>query len=274
MQASAGAAYGLGIHSTLPLPELVPADVPRDVSVRPGQSPGGEGIALSSPTAGNLWVRAGEEILVDAGPAADEAAVRLHVLSAGLAAILHQRRRLVLHGSAVAVRGEAVVFLGEPGSGKSTLTAAAYSLGHPLLTDDVTAVDFPDPRVAPGIPRIKLWPDAARALGYDSLPPLRPGLDKRALRADRDFPSAPLPLRRLYVLRPGDRLEETALAPGPAVVELVRHSYCTGLLPDSGDRAHFLQCAAVAESAAIRALTLPRDLAGVRETARRLLGDA
>lgn len=44
---------------------------------------------------------------------------------------------LFLHGSAVAIGGRAIAFLGHSGIGKSTLAGAFARAGHPFLTEDV-----------------------------------------------------------------------------------------------------------------------------------------
>jgi len=48
----------------------------------------------------------------------------------------------VLHGSAVAIEGRAIVFLGTSGAGKSTIAVKLGSLGYPLLTDDCLLLRF------------------------------------------------------------------------------------------------------------------------------------
>jgi hypothetical protein len=55
--------------------------------------------------------------------------------------VLHLRGTPCLHGSAVAVDGRAVAFLGHSGAGKSTTAAAFVRAGLPALTDDVLALD-------------------------------------------------------------------------------------------------------------------------------------
>lgn len=72
----------------------------------------------------------------------------------------------LLHGSAVELAGQTWVFLGESGTGKSTLAA---NLGGNLLADDQVAIDaisfemlpeFPQPKLAPE--RLEYLPSAGR----------------------------------------------------------------------------------------------------------------
>ena len=62
----------------------------------------------------------------------------------------------------------------------------------------------PDGQVLPGIPRIKLWHDAAKAFGLDTeaLPPIRQGINKYLLLGDAiERAVQPCPLRALYLIR-------------------------------------------------------------------------
>lgn len=87
-------------------------------------------------------------------------------LQCALGAVLHQRRRLVLHASGVLVGEQALLIVGSPGTGKSTLAAALATMGHAVLCDDVALIVFRHgrPVVPPGLPGIRLPSDAAQRL--------------------------------------------------------------------------------------------------------------
>ena len=285
-------AYGLGIHSELALPELVAGAVGHDVRIGlgpvDGRPPGPPSPACFRATAaevclayagvGAFGVLGGREILVDPTPGVDEGVLRLYLLGAALGTLLHQRGALVLHASAVAVRGGAAAFLGSSGGGKSTTAAALHARGHPLIADDVVAVQegAGPPEgwrglVYPGFPQLKLLPEAALALGEtpETLARLQPALDKRARPAHRGFPSQALPLRRVYVLAEGPDLAVEPLEPQEALMELVRHSYTIGLLQATAAApAHFRQCGRLVRAAAVRRLRRPRCLTALARLAR------
>jgi hypothetical protein len=55
--------------------------------------------------------------------------------------LLRLRGIICLHGSAVAVGGEALALVGPAGAGKSTTAAVFAQLGYPVLTDDITTLE-------------------------------------------------------------------------------------------------------------------------------------
>jgi hypothetical protein len=111
--------------------------------------------------------------------------IRTFLLGSAVGALLIQRGMLVLHGNALEKDGQAIVCLGHSGAGKSTLAYALMQQGWRLLADDLVAVNG-EGMVLPGIPRIKLWHDAAKAFGLDpaSLPPIREGMNKYLLMGE------------------------------------------------------------------------------------------
>jgi hypothetical protein len=185
--------------------------------------------------------------------------LRLFILGPALSLLLHLRGRLVLHAGAVAVDDSAVVIMGESGSGKSSLCAALYLRGHTAVADDVTGVRETDTKrwvVSPSFPEFKLWPDVALTLGYlpETLPRIHSQQTKRSLSTTGRFPTAPLPVRRIYVLAKsvGPTIEQ--LQPKEALIELIRHSYCAQVLDSSDAARHFLRCGSLAKEISVRRL--------------------
>jgi hypothetical protein len=289
-------AYGLGIRSFLPLPELISEEKQVDVVFRLGRVNGGNLHAVDETHrfkadtneayyfmegVGSFLARGGEEIIVDPRPAADERVIRLCLLGPALGLILHQRKKLVLHASAVAVGEKAIVFLGGQGWGKSTLAAALHVRGHKMLADDVTAmqIDSGCPKVWPGFPQLKLWPDSVTALGDspETLPLLHPDFAKRAFRVAAGFPRCPLPLERIFVLATGERPEIESLRPQEGLLELIRHSYAARfgdhLLQATGMATHFRQCARLVQNVRLYRFRRPSSLSVIDEHARLLIDE-
>lgn len=277
------AAYNLTLQSELSLPELPASGGAPDVVIRVGPiqeiptefDETGHGFLATGPDeaihrfkgVGTFRVSGGREITVDPAPDANPTLLRLSVLGPALGLALHQRGYLVLHASAVLVKGRAVAIMGWRGWGKSTLAAVLHGRGHAVISDDVTAVDLGrDPQaVLPGVPQVRLWPDAVAAMGDEPehLPRLHPDFDKRALAVADGFPAGPVPLERLYVLAAGPHLAIDEVRPAEAVLELIRHWYCArfgGQLLRLGDTAavHLRQCGQLAEGVPLRRLSRPR----------------
>ena len=272
-------AYGLQITSDLELPELRPGTAAAELVVRVGKVEfvprTGDPIPAFEATEHGIYfryagtaayrIRDGCEVTIDPEPGAREELIRLYLTGPVLATALHQRGLLVLHASGIAVGGGAVGFLGWPRRGKSTIAAVLHGRGHPLVTDDVMAVEFlPAPYVRPGFPQFKLWPETAAYLGQDpiALPRLHPELEKRARRLNSGFESESLPLSRLYVLSDDGSLGVESLSKQQSVIELVRHSYFAERLSAlGGAQENFHQCGRLANGVPVRRLqrgtTLP-----------------
>lgn len=239
---------GLGLRSEIELPELVPGrGVKQDITFRFGavSDPSsevysgdvaycrswisGEATVLEWEDAGRFAVRNGSEIVVDRAHGAPMEHVRLIVLGPAFAVLLQQRPGyLVLHGSSVSMGGNAAVFIGGKGYGKSTLAAAVHARGHRVLSDDVIAIDMTSPEgpmVTSLFPQVKLWPEAVQALGLDldALPRLSDVIEKRELVAAQAVGS--FPLRAVYSLGLGPKLSAVRLPAGHSMIDIVRNSY-------------------------------------------------
>ena len=124
-----------------------------------------------------------------------------HVLSFALVKQGHEP----LHATTVVVDGQAVVFLGNSGFGKSSLAACFLRAGHQLLTDDLLMLrEGPEGYTAyPGPPRIKLFPDMARKfLGERATgPPMNLETEKRVIALEpHQRCTTPIPLGAIYAL--------------------------------------------------------------------------
>ncbi|NJM23937.1 MAG: hypothetical protein HC836_24960 [Richelia sp. RM2_1_2] len=277
-------AYGLGIHSELPLPELVPNyEANTDVNIRLQKLENSplktdsvahsfqltpEGMYIFWENIGTFLIRDGKEIIIDSDIEAEESRLRLFILGAAIGVILHQRGFLVLHASAVAVNGNAVVFVGDKGHGKSTMAAALHARGHNLIGDDVIALDMShsnQPMVVPAFPQIKLWPDAVASLGMnpEDLPRLVSHLEKREHRINQSFAQKAIPLTQIYVLGRDSSVEIQALQPQEIFTHLIRNSYVTRfgneLLQDKA-APHLLRLTKLAKQVSIDRLLRPAAL--------------
>lgn len=287
-------AYGLGIRSDWQLPECGPGDGPADVTIRRTDvrrgslqpvsdawsiANGDDGVRLAHEDIGRFRLAGGRKVDVDPREGTPEATLRHYLLGPVLGALLHQRGRLVLHASGLAVDGRGVAFLGGGGAGKSTLVAAGHQRGHRLLADDVVAVAMGDPpTVSVGPPIVKLDPENAADIDVRSRRLPRPELGKDYYRLARGDAAEAAPLARCYVLEPGRPPGVEPLSPRDAALELVRHTYVAPLLDALGGRAANLeQCGRLAGTVPVGRLGTgdrPTALDRVLDAVERDLADA
>lgn len=289
-------AYQLNIESSLPLPELLTSARNADVTIRLGellpperQDGGTTSCLLAAPQeawlswdeVGVFRVRHGTEVVIMPAPGVKPEVLRLFLLGPAMAFLLHQRGRLILHGSAVAVDGQAVVILGASGWGKSTLAAALHARGHDILADDLAVIDpsgRPQALVLPGFPQLKLWPEAATSLHIqpETLVELHPQMEKRGRRLLEGFKAEPLPLGMIYVLAEHEQayVKIESLQPQMAFVDLIRHSFLARLLAETGaGQRHFEQCTCLVNSCPMRRISRRKDLADLPQLAAMVEAD-
>lgn len=296
-------AYGLTIAAPLSLPApRAPASSPADLRFHPAPAsafPRPARVApswfryqaLSSGAAHVEW-RGLFEFLVSA----DGGSVRYHRLrratdhSLGTYLLGHvvsfalvARGAEPLHGTAVAIGRDAVVFLGECGEGKSTLGAALIQRGARIVSDDLIAIRRRGASrfVQPGPARLKLYRQVARAIvgrrrewqmhrdTAKLVVPVRP--HERARDAVR--------LRAFYVLArpprggPAGRIRVETLSPGAALVELVRASFNLVVASPERERARFAFASALARAVPVKRLTYPRSLGKLPDVCDAILRD-
>lgn len=293
-------AFGLGIHSAIKFPELDPAPTTADVIIRwlndretlpvesdfplsdqddgpyPFLRVSSSEIQLLWPGVGCAAIRGGNEIIVRAEQGVPEEVLRLHLLGSAFGVLLHQRGLFPLHASVNAIGEGAEAFMGEWSSGKSSMAASLHAIGHPILADDIAAIDLDGtvPTVHPGIPRIKLWPESIIALGSDphSLPRIHPEYEKRSFPTANSEENKPLPLTRIYVLDIGSPLAIEEVTPKDALFEIISNWYGVRFGPDFLEPeeriVHFERCARLAKSIPMSRLVRPDSLQLLPEIAQ------
>jgi len=286
------AAYGMTLASALPLPELSAgagrADVSIDIARRrclAHHEPSPIRYAAASPNrvhltwgaVGDLLIEEGRRItIIPADPDADQDALRLFVLGAGLGVLLHQRGLLVLHASGISIHDRTVGFIGAKGWGKSTTAAALHRRGHPLISDELLVVRFDargQPLVMPGSPQMRLWSDALIGTGGDpdSAVRVRSGLDKFNVNATNVVVES-LAFQSLYLLDAGERLAIQSTSPSEAFLGVVPHVYVsrfgTSFLQQMDANRVFQQLSLLLKKITVKRLARPWDLNQLPDIAR------
>ena len=182
-------AAGWRLRTGLPLPAAIPwpADRPDspDLSFVAGEVPAAladpvvdhsvlqvaaDGTALIRlPGIGQFLLR-GSELVCALETEPDAPEVTAAIFGNVLACLCWRRGQLALHGSAVAIGGQAILLLGPRDAGKSVLAAALARRGHGVLADEVAAVA--GGRCFPAGSMLSLADDALAAAGIvpDELP--------------------------------------------------------------------------------------------------------
>ena len=281
-------AYGLLIDSELDLPEftaVATSEAAADVRVRFGdvveeeasEVPREYGSAYITkervyyrhPRVGIFEIKEGQTITIQRGAQYDEEMTRMCITNLAMGIILHQRNVFTLHASAAEIDGEAVVFLGDKGAGKSTMVTALSRRGHKVITDDVLGVltdaDEDRVRVVPGYAQVKLLPDAVEHVLNDDPEQYQrvyAATPKRVHTLAGSSTETSIPLRTIYRLSLGDQVAVEPIAPQQAFLTLMRQAYLRRLIEPTAAAAWYMKaCSTIADSAGIYHLRRPRDFA-------------
>ncbi len=179
-----------------------------------------------------------------------------------------------LHATVVVWNGRAVAFLGDCGSGKSSLGAAFLRAGHRLLTDDLLVIrEHDEPGQGflayPGPPRIKLYPKIASSLFSNRFigVPMNPRTRKQIIPLNPVQSShAPVPLRAMYVLRPpsrrrrSNRITIRRLPQRLAMLQLITNTFNRMIVDPGRLSRQFDQAGRLTRTLPIKALSYPRTL--------------
>jgi hypothetical protein len=278
--------FGLSIGSDFVLPELTPGGHGEDVYIRRGEFvlPKVEATSIrrngieaffggSSQAAYLHWpevvsVLAEEGRTLTVTPADKEISSRLlnqFILSEALGIVLYQRGYFLLHASAVKAGEGAIAFVGCPGAGKSTTAAAFARCGHPVLSDDMVALDLKASHeilIQPGFDNVKVSPSAARWLGYDlsALATVFPNSEKRIIKQEKPLPTTPVSLSGIYILENGPQLSLKRLTGMKAFIPLLRFFPCPSKLLKGPAVEYLHQCQEIYRRVPIVQIQCPRNL--------------
>lgn len=282
-------AYGLTIASSIPLPPLQPiAPAPADVQIWQESllnTPDGEptkifraGIqaAFAQTEPGQDWLLwkplvhfkaiQGQSLIVDT-TSTDEDAIALFTMSEAIGLLLFQRGYFLLHGSAIRLQNKGIVFLGEPGAGKSTTVAAFAQRHRQVISDDLVCIrlnEAGEPMLVPAFPQIKIWGKAIAGLQIPQadLTPVREGVDKFSWHDTAHFDAQEVPLQRIYVLTKPDS-EHSGATPIPAFqapIELVSYfPLADAMLQGQALKAYFEKSVAIAQTVPMQKMSRPAD---------------
>jgi hypothetical protein len=281
--------FGLDFQSAIPIPEMregsaghgepvvigfASAPCPEGLThIAPGCVAGPLDFWMDVPAIARLHVAGGSIISIDPAPDATMNDIRSYLLGSAMGALLHQRRLLPLHASAVEINGNATAFCGASGAGKSSLALRLVKRGHRLLCDDICAIDTASgtPRLWPGLINLKLWRESLEAAGeeHHALQRVLPEQDKYKLPIAGTAEYRSYPLSHIFLLGVSETPHTaiTALHGKEGLIALVANTFRGQLVdPMRQNRTHFDQCIATASTARISAIARPWSLSNMEAT--------
>ena len=202
-------------------------------------------------------------------------ATRTFLLSQTLSFALLKQGLEPLHATVIETAAEAVAFVGGCGYGQSTMAAAFLRSGARLITDDLLVLEVRDRSAPqwlaqPGFPRIKLFPDSAKALlaARTLGEPLMPGSQKLVYPLPEHWHTqAPRPLKAIYMLAPpvasgrAGRVTITRLSKQESCMALVANTFNPLVTDPDRLRRQFELAVMLAGSIPVKSLSYPRHLA-------------
>jgi hypothetical protein len=239
----------------------------------------GDGFGLVFDDTGRFDISAdGTLITWHRPPDAELEAARADITSRVLAMALHASGVFTLHGSAVSIDGAGVAFVAPKMHGKSTMCSALVMAGARALSDDTVPVrPGPQPQLSPGLPRLRLWSDAAARL-FGAEQPESGRVTKRLMDSleDEQLETRTVPFRAAYVLNPVAEIHDGAavardrLDAVSATMSLVMHAKLGPVLTGAESPVMLSRAADIAREVPIYVLHVVRDLDRIDEVARTL----
>ena len=109
----------------------------------------------------------GKEITIEPYKEANLEDIKLYLLGSCLGIVLIENNKLPIHGGSININNKGVIFMGDKGAGKSTLTSALRLKGYKLIADDISVIEKENKyKIMNGYPRQKLCEDTVKKLGY------------------------------------------------------------------------------------------------------------
>ncbi len=272
--------YGVNIASAMEMANLPVSKAPADVIIRFGKVPecieevkeegvmyqaGHNIFLLNINQVAGFLVKGGKEIIIEKHQDATEDEIQLFLMGSAFGALLQQRDRLTIHGSAIAHKNHAYIFAGGSGAGKSTLTNAFYRKGYPLLADDISAISLTGknvPVLYPGYPQVKLWENV---LAYynesiSSLRQVRGGIKKYYYDMSGSFSQNILPVKHIFILKTHNKnvISLKILQGMEKFTALKNNTYRFHFLKGLGkEKTHFELCTKTAEKVSVTEIYRP-----------------
>ncbi|MBD2752944.1 serine kinase [Spirosoma validum] len=288
-------AYGLTIGSEITLSylkEIEPTQV--DLTIRRGHLPpsppwqetklhragfyaqfaqeGPDRMWLNWPSLMGFMATGGNELVVDTR-ITDEGLLSLFTMSEAFGLLLVQKGYFLLHGGAIQLNNKGIVFVGEPGAGKSTTVAAFANRGVRIMSDDLVCIRVNEagkPTLIPAFSQIKIWEKSVEGLqiARDGLDQVREGANKFSWHESVLFEENAVLLEQIFVLTAVNTSEE-AISEVPksrSPIELLSYfPLPDAILQGKSLKDHFEKSVAIASITPLYKLSRPANFVKLNE---------
>jgi hypothetical protein len=222
-------------------------------------------------------------IWVSWNPEIDFQHIAAHIPNTVLGFNLRLRGLVCLHASGTVIDGQAVLFVGDSGRGKSTTAGFFARNGCPMLSDDFVALrrDGDQVMIDPGVPSARVFKDSGRALveveESEALTPIAPQRYKHYLSLSKSgypFAESAVPLGAVYLLTPrGAATQIEPVSPLQALVTLTHHFYPWRTVDSRRWKDEFQSLASLVEHIPVRKLILPNQFERLSEVIEGITAD-
>lgn len=221
---------------------------------------------------GQFMALNGNELVVET-TTTDEGLLSLFTMSEAVGLLLFQRGDFLLHGSAIQLHHKGVVFVGQPGAGKSTTVAAFANRGVRIMSDDMVCIRIDErgkPTLIPAFSQIKVWENSVDGLQIikGELELVREGANKFSWHESVSFEENAVPLEQIFVLTPtgesAGTVSEVPMSQRP--IQLLSYfPLPDSLLQGESLKDHFEKSVRIARTTSLYTLSRPATFAKLYE---------
>ena len=245
----------------------------------------GDNYFLRFPALADFWIsQSCDQIECFAKSDVSDETVRHLLVDQVIPRVVAHQGNVVLHASAIELKGGVIAFLGESGWGKSTLAISFYEQGYPLLTDDCLLLKPEAGKIItiPSYIGARLLPDSLKAIVSDKI--RVHSMAHYSSKKRLIFPESKkielfeLPLRAIFELVSPDEsklLENISVEQvigSNMIIALAKHSFYLDITDTDKISAQFEILGNVAESGlSIYRLKYPRELSVLEKVRDRVL---
>jgi len=164
-----------------------------------------------------------------------------------------QKNTLVLHGSIARKNNTAVAFIGESGSGKSSIASHLSKNGWKVMSDDVVIIH--KGLAYPSYPGIRLWPKMLDSF-YPEVSASRVSDFNEKKRVPLEFTNSPCQISAIYCLEQVNSKPEL-------FTKLISSSFILDIKNEKVIKNHFLMLSSLKDSLLIENFNYSRDKKGL-----------